>query len=159
VIAVDTSRVRLETAARFGATHGVLSDDETAAAVRRIVPGGVDFTFEAVGRRETAELSFDLLAPGGTCTVLGMVPDETPLRVPASSLYFGERRLQGAFIGSSRPVSDVPELASLYVQGRLLLDEMITHRVALADIDEGFRLLARGAGLRTVVDMPAAADR
>lgn len=159
IIAVDTSTARLETAARFGATDGVLSGDRLVEEVRSIVPEGVDFSFEAVGRRETAELAFAMLAPGGTCTVLGMVPDETPLRIPASSLYFAERRLQGAFIGSSRFVTDIPELAALYRQGRLRLDEMITHRVPLAAINDGFDLLARGGALRVVMDMPATGER
>jgi len=157
IIAVDTSPARLKTAVRFGATEGVLSDQSVVDEVRRIVPDGVDFSFEAVGRRETAELAFAMLAPGGTCTVLGMVPDDTPLRIPASSLYFAERRLQGAFIGSSRFVTDIPEFAALYEQGRLMLDEMITHRVPLAAINEGFEVLSAGGALRVVMDMPASA--
>ncbi len=155
VIAVDTSPARLETAVGFGATDGVLSGDTLQEEVRGIAPEGVDFSFEAVGRQETAEAAFALLAPGGTCTVLGMVPDATPLRIPASSLYFAERRLQGAFIGSSRFVTDIPELAALYAQGRLKLDEMITHRVPLAEINDGFAVLSGGGALRVVVDMPA----
>ncbi len=59
-----------------------------------------------------------------------------------SSLYFDERRLQGAFIGSSRFTSDVPELIALYVQGRLHLDGMITHTFGFDQVNEGFMVLA-----------------
>ena len=173
IVAVDTSAEKLDLAHRFGATDAVLSTSRTQAEVHRLVPEGLDHTFEAVGRQGTAELAWSLLAPGGVCTVLGMVPDDTPIRVPASSLYFQERRLQGAFIGSSRFTVDIPQLTTLYEQGRVLrrftvdipqltalyeqgrvlLDEMVTHRFPLERIDEGFAVLARGEGLRVVLDM------
>ena len=155
IVAIDLSAAKLEAARVFGATDVLSSDDLTQGRLHELVPGGVDFAFEAVGRAETAELAFGLLAPGGTCTVLGMVPDETPIRVPASSLYFGERRLQGAFIGSSRFTSDVPELVALYKQGRLLLDPMITHTFDLKHINNGFEVLANGEALRVVLEMSA----
>lgn len=156
IVAIDVSESKLADAREFGATDAFLSSPETLAQVQELLPGGVDFSFEAVGRRETAELAYAVLAPGGVCTVLGMVPDSTPIRIPASSLYFGERRLQGAFIGSSRFPTDVPELASLYLQGRLQLDEMITHEVDLEHINHGFELLISGEARRVVLRMPAA---
>jgi S-(hydroxymethyl)glutathione dehydrogenase / alcohol dehydrogenase len=153
IIAVDTSTEKLDAARRFGATDVVTVSTTTREDFLKLVPAGVDFSFEAVGRQETAELAFAVLAPGGTCTVLGMVPDETPIRIPASALYFEEKRLMGAFIGSSRP-SDVAQLSDLYGQGRLMLDEMITHRISFAEINEGFALLQSGQALRVVMDMP-----
>ncbi len=156
IVAVDRDPAKLAAASRFGATDTVLSDARTLDAVQALVPGGVEFSFEAVGRAETAELAFAMLAPGGVCTVLGMVPDSTPIRVPASSLYFHERRLQGAFIGSSRFVTDIPELSLLHQQGRLDLEAMISHRFDLDDINEAFRVLADGEALRVVLDLPGA---
>ena len=155
IVAIDRSLAKLEAARAFGATDVLTSDAQTVDALMELVPDGVDFSFEAVGRAETAELAFAVLAPGGTCTVLGMVPDETPIRVTASSLYFDERRLQGAFIGSSRFTSDVPELIALYAQGRLHLDAMITHTFGLDQINEGFKVLASGDALRVVLEMAA----
>ena len=154
IVAIDRSAAKLETARALGATEVLLSGEDTLDALEGLLPGRVDFSFEAVGRAETAELAFALLAPGGTCTVLGMVPDETPIRVPGSSLYFEERRLQGAFIGSSRFTSDVPELITLYAQGRLRLDAMITHTFGLDRVNEGFEVLASGEALRVVLEMP-----
>ena len=154
IVAIDRVPQKLTAALEFGATDALPSDDHTEGALRALVPDGIDYSFEAVGRADTAELAFALLAPGGVCTVLGMVPDSTPIRVPASSLYFHERRLQGAFIGSSRFLTDVPELAALYNQGRLKLAELITHRFPFDQISEGFEVLAHGDALRVVLDMP-----
>jgi S-(hydroxymethyl)glutathione dehydrogenase/alcohol dehydrogenase len=154
ILALDRSSSKLDAARRFGATDLVVSDAHALDTVREVVAGGVDFSFEAVGLAVTAELAFSMLAPGGTCTVLGMVPDDTPIRVPASALYLQERRLQGSFIGSSRFTSDIPELTALYLQGRLRLDEMITHTYALDDINNGFVTLSSGEALRVVIRMP-----
>jgi S-(hydroxymethyl)glutathione dehydrogenase / alcohol dehydrogenase len=156
IVAIDRSSTKLDAARSFGATDVLVSDERTVDRAREILPAGVDFSFEAVGRAETAELAFALLSPGGTCTVLGMVPDETPIHVPPSSLYFHEKKLQGAFIGSSRFTTDVPALAELYTQGRLLLDEMITHTFDLDDINTAFATLASGEALRVVLQMPGA---
>jgi S-(hydroxymethyl)glutathione dehydrogenase/alcohol dehydrogenase len=154
IVAIDRSPAKLDAARDFGATDVLASDEGTAGRLQELVPGGVDFSFEAVGRAETAELAFSMLAPGGTCTVLGMVPDETPIRIPASSLYFDERRLQGAFIGSSRFTTDVPDLIALYAQGRLRLDAIVSHTFGLDQINEGFEVLAGGEALRVVLEMP-----
>lgn len=154
IVAVDLSPDKLEAAKTFGATDLVLSDEHAAAAVRQVVQGGVDYSFEAIGRQVTAELAVDVLAPGGTCVILGMVPDATPIRVPASALYFEEKTVTGAFIGSSRFPVDVPQLTQLYSQGRLMLDEMITHRVAFDDLNEAMQILSGGKALRIVITMP-----
>jgi len=155
IVAVDLSPERLAAAESFGATACVVASDPitTLNAIRSVLPGGADYAFEAVGRQDTAELAMAALAPGGTCTVLGMVPDHTPIRVPASELYFHEKRLQGAFIGSSRFTIDVPQLVDLHRQGRLDLESMVTHRIALADLNRGFDLLRDAVGLRVVVDV------
>lgn len=155
IVAVDLSADKLAAATRFGATdtHLAGEDAELVERVREATDGGVDFSFEAVGRASTVELAYALLAPGGTCTVLGMVPDSTPIHVNGSSLFFEERRLQGAFIGSSRFTVDVPQLATLYLRGRLPLDDLITHRVTLATLDAGLELLTSGRALRVVADL------
>ncbi len=79
---------------------------EPVDAVRALCPGGVDYSFEAIGRRVTVEQAFSMLAPGGVATVLGMVPDDEPLRITASELFFQEKRLQGSLLGrtNSRPI-------------------------------------------------------
>jgi S-(hydroxymethyl)glutathione dehydrogenase / alcohol dehydrogenase len=153
IVAIDRDPQKLRVAGSMGATDTLEAGDHVKDRVLDLVPGGVDFSFEAVGRRETAELALGLLVPGGLCTVLGMVPDSTPIRVPASELYFHEKRLSGAFIGSSRFTVDVPQLAALHEQGRLQLAELITHRLPLQEVNQGFDLLARGEALRVVLEL------
>lgn len=152
IIAVDVAPAKLDAARRFGATDALASGD-IAADVRALLGDGIDFAFEAVGRRELVEAGLAALRPGGTCVVLGMVPDETPIRVTPSDLFFRELRLTGAFIGSSRFVVDIPQWAQLYQQGRLPLDELITHRFGLDQITEAFRVLASGEALRAVLEL------
>ena len=156
IVAVDLAADKLEAALRFGATDVINAAEDPSGQLGALIPTGVDYSFEAVGRRETVELAFEVLAPGGRCTVLGMVPAETPIRVAASDLYFHEKVLTGAFIGSSRFTVDVPQLVTMYQQGRLLLDELITHRFAFEDINEGLSLLARGEALRAIVEIAPA---
>jgi len=151
IVAVDPSAERREWARRFGATHTLDGGPDIVDEVRDLCAPGVDYSFEAVGQQATAESAFGMLAPGGTCTVLGMIPDDTPIRVPASGLYFGERRLHGAFIGSSRFPVDIPQLSALHRSGRLALTEMISDRVPLADIERAMTMVRQGRGLRTVI--------
>ncbi len=151
IVAIDPSAERREWARRFGATHTLDGGPDVVDEVRGLCASGVDYSFEAVGRQSTAESAFAMLAPGGTCTVLGMIPDDTPIRVPASGLYFGERRLHGAFIGSSRFPVDIPQLSALHRSSRLALTEMITDRVPLADIERAMAMVRQGCGLRTVI--------
>jgi S-(hydroxymethyl)glutathione dehydrogenase / alcohol dehydrogenase len=157
IIAIDQVEDKLAAAVRFGATDTVISDQDTTAEVKQMLPGGVDYSFEAIGRQATAELAVELLAPGGVATILGMVPDATPVRIPASALYFEEKTVTGAFIGSSRFTVDIPELTGLYQRGRLMLDEMITHRFPLRELNTAMKTLASGQPLRIVIDMSAPA--
>lgn len=157
IVAVDVFEEKLSAALDFGATAVVRNGDRTLDELIRISGGGFDHSFEAVGRRETVELAFAALSSGGTCTVLGMVPDRTPIRIVASDLYMSEKRLHGAFIGSSRFVVDVPQLVALYRANRLQLDEMISHRVPFDRIEAGFELLKGAGTLRVVLDMPSRA--
>ncbi|WP_231123986.1 Zn-dependent alcohol dehydrogenase [Nocardioides sambongensis] len=154
IVAVDLSATKLEAARSMGATDTLESGPDVVRELNDLLGAGVDHVFEAVGRRETVELGLQMLSPGGRCTVLGMVPDDTPIRVSASDLYFLEKTLTGAFIGSSRFTVDIPQLAALYQQGRLQLDEMISHRVPFEELSTGFDRLADGSALRVVADMP-----
>ena len=153
ILAVDLSHDKLQVARAMGATDIVLADERSRDSIDALFPEGLDYTFEAVGRQDTVELAMSVLSPGGVCTVLGMVPDSMPLRIPASELYLHEKRITGAFIGSSRFTVDVPQLSALYNQGRLQLDELISHRIPFRDINRGFDLLAGGTALRVILDL------
>ncbi|MCW2757892.1 MAG: alcohol dehydrogenase [Nocardioidaceae bacterium] len=154
VIAVDVVDEKLERARTFGASHTVNGRSvDPVAAVAEITRGGVDYSFEAVGNARTVEQAFRMLGPGGTATVVGMVPESTPIAISGPELFLQEKRLQGSFMGSNQFKVDIPRYVDLYLQGRLLLDEMVTDRLPFNQINEGFALLAAGRATRVVVDM------
>lgn len=98
IVAIDALPGKLEAAKRFGATDVVLvgqDQEEIVTALHAIVPGGVDHAIEAVGRTATAELAFDILAPTGTATILGLMPEGARLNVSADALVYGDRGIRG----------------------------------------------------------------
>ena len=152
VVAVDVSEEKLALARRLGATEVVnaASTPDVVRAVRQLTGGGVDYSFEAIGAKATSEQAFRMLDTGGTATIVGMIPSDTPLEIRGMELLM-DRRLQGSLMGSNRFRVDIPRLADLYLDGRLLLDEMVTARIRLENINEGYRALRDGAVARTVV--------
>ncbi len=152
IIAVDVSPAKLQQALTMGATDAVdATRQDAVAAVRALSGGGVDYSFEAVGAKHTAEQSFAMLGPAGTATVIGLVPPDQTLDIPAGELYLLEKRLQGSTMGSNRFRLDMPWYCDLYMAGRLRLDEMVTSRRSLEDINAGFDEMRRGEGGRTLV--------
>lgn len=153
LIAVDIAPEKLERALELGATHAVDGRDGDAVAnVREIVGAGVDYSFEAIGMKATAEQAFAMLAPGGTATIIGMVPFGVKLEIPAIDLYAQEKRLQGSNLGSNRFRIDMPWICDLYLRGRLKLDELVTAHRPLHEVNEGYADLRTGVGVRTVLD-------
>lgn len=156
IIAVDVVEDKLIQARRFGATDVVNSRSaDPVEAVRELSDGGVDFSFEAVGMALTAGQAFSMLGPGGLATVIGMIPDSTPVQLRGAELFLEEKRIQGSFMGSNQFKTDIPRFVDLYRQGRLLVDEMVSVQVPLADINHGFELLGRGEATRVVTSMGA----
>jgi S-(hydroxymethyl)glutathione dehydrogenase/alcohol dehydrogenase len=154
IIAVDVVGSKLAMAMMLGATDQVdASSNDPVEAVREFTAGGVEYSFEAIGRSQTVEQAFEMLAPGGRATVIGLVPDSSPLSIKASELFMNEKVLTGSFMGSNQFRTDIPTYVDMYLQGRLLLDEMVSDHVALDDINEGFDLLRSGSAMRVVADI------
>jgi S-(hydroxymethyl)glutathione dehydrogenase/alcohol dehydrogenase len=155
VVAVDTNPYKLELAVRFGATDRV---DATAGdpveQVRALFPGrrsaGVDYSFEAIGLKQTAEQAFAMLQKGGTATIIGMIPPGTKIELEGTELL-SEKRLQGSIMGSNRFRLDMPRLIDLYLSGRLKLDELVSARIGLDQINDGFAAMTRGEVARSVI--------
>jgi len=151
IIAVDRVPSKLALAEQFGATDTVdASAVDPVAAVRELTSGGVDFSFEAIGRKQTVEQSFAMLATGGTATIIGLPPVGTVFELP-STPFIMERRIQGCMMGSTRFQVDMPYYIDLYLQGRIKLDELIADRIALDDINDGYRAMQAGAHARSVI--------
>ncbi len=152
VIVVDVSDDKLETAQQLGATATVnaTTADDVVDAVRDLSGGGVDYSFEAIGKKATAEQAFAALDVGGTATIIGMVPDDQPLQIKAMDLL-GERKLQGSMMGSNQFRIDIPRLLAMYVDGRLDLDSMVSKTLTLEAVNEGYELMKQGAVSRSVI--------
>jgi S-(hydroxymethyl)glutathione dehydrogenase/alcohol dehydrogenase len=151
IIAIDTLPSKLEVASQFGATDVI--DTSTGDAVERVkelTDGGVEYSFEAIGLKPTAEQAFEMLRPGGTATIIGMIPYGTKIELHGYD-FLQEKRVQGSTMGSNRFRVDMPRYIELYLQGRLKLDEMISRRITLDEINDGFEALARGEVTRSVI--------
>jgi S-(hydroxymethyl)glutathione dehydrogenase/alcohol dehydrogenase len=151
VIAVDRIQDKLDLAKTFGATDLIDGSDDTAVAqVRAMTGGGVHYAFEAIGLKATAEEAFAMLRRGGTATVIGMIPIGQSVEVPGFELLY-EKKLQGSNMGSNRFRVDMPRYIDLYMDGRLKLDELVSQRIALDDVNEGFEAMKAGSVARSVI--------
>ncbi len=152
IIAIDTQPGKLALARRMGATDAIeATHGDVVEAVRTLTGGGVDHAFECLGSKGTAEQAFNMLAPRGTATIVGVIPVGVQLALDGIS-FLSERRIQGSRMGSNRFRTDIPRLIEFYLQGRLHLDHMISDRLRLAQINEGFARMRAGAAVRQVVE-------
>jgi S-(hydroxymethyl)glutathione dehydrogenase/alcohol dehydrogenase len=152
VIAVDMMASKLETAKKVGATDTVdASAGDPVEAVKELTGGqGVHFSFEAIGLKVTAEQAFQMLRPGGTATIIGMIPFGTTIELNGYE-FLSERKIQGSSMGSNQFRTDVPRYIEMYKQGRLKLDELMSNKISLDDVNEGFEALGRGEVMRNVI--------
>ena len=155
IIAIDTVASKLEVARELGATDTLnVSNADPVKAVREMTGGGVHYSFEALGTKTTAEQAFGMLRPGGTATIIGMVPLGVKIELHGYD-FLRDRKLQGTSMGGNRFRVDMPRLLSLWRQGRLKLDHLISGRIKLGQINEGFAALKSGAPVRQLIDFAA----
>jgi S-(hydroxymethyl)glutathione dehydrogenase / alcohol dehydrogenase len=151
IVAVDVHPDKLALARAVGATAVVdASASDPVAAVRAAADGGVNYAFEAAGREETIAQAWASLAVGGQLVIIGLLASGAKLTIDADPLL-EEKRIGGCYLGSASPARDVPALVSLYLDGQLLLDELITRRLELADLDEAFERMRAGSEARQVL--------
>ena len=151
IIAIDRLPQKLELAKQMGATDTILvGNDDPVQQVRDLTGGGVHYSFEALGLKQTAEQSFYMLRPGGTATIIGMIPFGTKIELHGFD-FLRERKIQGSSMGSNRFRVDMPRLLSLWRQGRLHLDHLITGTLRLDQINQGFARLKSGEVVRQLI--------
>ena len=152
IIAVDMYTSKLGMAETVGATHVVNSSEQDAvAAIRDLTRGeGVDHAFEAVGIPALVRQAVESLAIRGTATIVGVLPTGSMIEFPWEALR-PECRVQTSRMGSNRFRIDIPRYLELYRQGRLKLDEMVTRRRTLNDINDAFRAMKAGEVARSVL--------
>lgn len=151
IIAVDMVSSKSNLAMSFGATDFVdASDGDAVAKVLQLTSGGVHHAFEAIGLAKTAEQAFNMVARGGTATVVGMIPPGQTVNLMGAA-FLGEKKIQGSIMGSNRFPVDMPRLVDFYLSGKLKLDELISRRIKLEEINEGFDEMKTGQLARSVV--------
>jgi S-(hydroxymethyl)glutathione dehydrogenase/alcohol dehydrogenase len=150
IIAVDKDPGKLELAKKMGATDGVLAGDDAVKQIMEMTSGGVENSFECVGLKQTAEMCFAMLRPGGTATIVGMIPVGTKIELHGVE-FLAERKIQGSMMGSNQFRTDMPRLIDFYMQGKLHLKEMVSARIKLDQINEGFATLKTGGVARNVI--------
>jgi S-(hydroxymethyl)glutathione dehydrogenase/alcohol dehydrogenase len=152
IVAVDRQPAKLDRAKLFGATHLVdASSVDAVAAVKDITGGaGVDHSFEVVGRPETIEQAFGMLAVRGTTTVVGVAKPGQTVSIGALDLL-QEKKLQGAQMGSSRFRLDIDLFSRLYLDGRVMLDELISRTLPLDEVNDALQSMDETPGARSVI--------
>ncbi len=154
IIAVDMNPDKEARARAAGATHFLLAreGDDMVGRVRELTQGGADYTFECTGHPAVLDLAIESARRGwGTAVMIGVPPGNGRLSLRPRAILEG-RRLMGSYLGNIKTRSELPQLVDWYMEGRLSLDSLITHRIRLVDIAQGFDLLMQGQSVRTVVD-------
>ncbi|MBY6089859.1 Zn-dependent alcohol dehydrogenase [Maritimibacter alkaliphilus] len=152
IIAVDRSPAKAEAALAYGATDAVVADGMEVATILEMTKGGVDHGFEAVGLPATARAAFDVTKAGGAATIVGLLPEGSLISVDSQMMTF-DRKIQGSSMGSNRFRIDIPRYMDMYEKGVLKVDEMITGRIALPEVDEALVALDTGDGITRTVAM------
>ncbi len=157
IIAIDTNPVKLQLAAKLGATDLINPNDgDPVEQVKEMIKGGVHHAIECLGLKKTAEQCFEMLAFGGTATIVGMVPFGEKIELHGFD-FLRERKIQGSSMGSNRFRIDMPRMIELYMQGRLHLDDWVSDTIKLEEINEGFQAMKDGKVIRSVIDFGAIA--
>ena len=151
IVAVDVVPEKLELALELGATHAVGAGPGAVAEIREVTAGGADHAIETVGSAAVLADAYAATRRGGETTTVGL-PDPTQiLSIPAVGLVAEERTLRGSYLGSSVPSRDLPRFIDLHREGRLPVERLLTHRLTLDEVNEGFDRLASGEAVRQAI--------
>jgi NDMA-dependent alcohol dehydrogenase len=152
VIAIDVNQQRLNIARQLGATNAIVSSKNVVQDVRTLTENrGVDHAFEAVGVPALQELALELARSGGTITLAGLSPMGSSTNLPGAVIVRQEKTIKGSYYGGVNPMRDFPALIDRYRDGTLKLDELISRRYSLEQINEAFEEMLNGPGARGIV--------
>ena len=152
IIAVDLSDEKLDLAKKFGATHGInASKDDPVKAIQEMTNGGVDYAFDAFGVKVTNEQILPATKPGGSgaynqggvAVLIGLPNTEDPMSLFPRNFVVGQRQYRGS-LGASYPEVDFPMFLRWFNEGKFPLDQLITRRYKLDDVNEAYRALHDG---------------
>ena len=153
LIAVDVAPYKLELARAFGATDVVdaSATPDVVSAVKDLSGGGVDFAFEAAGVASLIRDAFLSTRRGGIAVVVGVASLAAEVELPAALFALEERSLVGSLYGSANLRRDMPRLLDLYLRSKLKIDELISRRIRLEDINEAMAAMTSGEVARSVI--------
>lgn len=153
IVAIDAQPSKAALALTFGASHFIDGRREDAAvAVREITSGGAEVAFEAVGVPALMETALAATAKGGTTVLVGVAPDGATAGFPAQVLVQQEKSIRGCIYGSAQPARDIPRLLRLFTAGRLRLQELVSARRPLAEINQAIDEMRTGTFARIILD-------
>jgi S-(hydroxymethyl)glutathione dehydrogenase/alcohol dehydrogenase len=153
IIAIDTLEPKLAMAKQFGATDTVkaTAGEDVSKNLKKMTDGGPDYAFECVGSGELAASAYRAIRRGGLAVVVGVARPSESTSVRSMTLVFEEKTLTGSYFGSCVPRVDFPRMLSLYLGGKLKLDELITRRYSIAEAPQAFADLESGRNARGVI--------
>ena len=152
IVVIDIQPKRLEAAKQFGATDVVdSSKTNPVEAVRGFLPGGADHVFDFVGSKAVAEQGLAMLGVGGGLYLVGVTKPEVNLELNIFDAIGGQKHVEGVNFGSTNFKRDIPMYAALYLQGRMNLDDLVSKRISLREVNDGYAALQDGSLNRVVV--------
>jgi S-(hydroxymethyl)glutathione dehydrogenase/alcohol dehydrogenase len=153
IIGVDINPAREAMARKFGMTHFVNPNqvENVVDAIVGITDGGADYSFECIGNVHTMRQALECCHKGwGQSIIIGVAPGGAEISTRPFQLVTG-RVWKGSAFGGARGRTDVPKIVDWYMEGKLNIDDLITHRLPLERINEGFDLMKSGESIRSVV--------
>src|SRR5258708_19555656 len=152
VVAVDLSDDKLKLARELGATHSFnAADPDVVAKVKDATRGGVEFAIEMAGSTRAFDTAYKITRRGGCTVTAGLPPPSATWPMPPTNLVAEERTIKGSYIGTCVPSRDLPRYIDLSLQDKLPVNKLMTGRLELEQINEGFDLLNEGKAVRQVV--------
>jgi len=152
IVVIDIQLKRLDAARHFGATDIIDSTTTSPVeAVRDLLPEGADHVFDFVGLKSVAEQGFAMLGTGGGLYLVGVAKPDVEINLSIVNAINRQKRVQGVNFGSTNAKRDIPMYAELYLQGRMNLDDLVSKRIALRDVNDGYAALNDGSLNRVVV--------
>jgi S-(hydroxymethyl)glutathione dehydrogenase/alcohol dehydrogenase len=154
IIGVDLNPGREKLARQFGMTHFVNPkniEGDLVAHLVELTKGGADYSFECVGNVNLMRTALECCHKGwGVSTIIGVAEAGKEISTRPFQLVTGRRWIGSAF-GGARGRTDVPKIVDWYMDRKINIDDLITHKLKLEQINEGFELMARGESIRSVV--------
>jgi alcohol dehydrogenase len=151
IVAVDVVQSKLDLARELGATDAIQAGEGAVEEVRLATGGGAHRAIETVGSARVLADAYAATRRGGTTVTVGLPHPSQLLEISAVGLVAEERLLRGSYLGSCVPAVDIPRYVGLYRAGRLPVDRLLTHTIALDEVNEGFDRLAAGEAVRQAI--------